>query len=453
MADDLDMTDGALEDPVDLTQGLASPTGTGLRPNAAQLARMGTGGVNPYDARAEAMENNIQKAIEDRRRALVRQQQELVDPANKLMAEAQKPTPRGEAQKFNTEPPSFGMSQDEMKNMLSTVTALAAVGGMLTRRPLTAMLGNFSAGVNGFVQGKMQDYKMQMDQFKINFEKAKADHDEYWKALQSGIEASKGDLAKMQVVLQTKAMQYGQENDIKGLDIQGLQTQYGQILRRAASFESTWEKVQRLHEATQNQVENRLERRRAAQVHEQETERHNREMEESKAARTPKISQKDAQSLAAIEQNVSRIDSILKQVEARPGVTGVTGLANRWYERIAPQLGVGISGTPANDFETAMGVLKGSMYKELVGAGNISKAEWTRIDNILKGLSWSDSPDVVKGAMNQVKGILRERGVLQRATPSIVSEAKDMLKKGYAASDLMEFARSRGYRLSSEDLE
>ncbi len=107
-------------------------------------------------------------------------------PTLPAMASAGKPP---EAPKIDTK---------EMGETLSLITALAAIGGALTRQPLTAALNNFSAGVHGMVQGKQMVFQDQLKEFDANLKKAHADNTATWQQYQAARDKYKTDIAGLQ---------------------------------------------------------------------------------------------------------------------------------------------------------------------------------------------------------------------------------------------------------------
>ncbi len=75
------------------------------------------------------------------------------------------------------------MSPESMSKAFSTFLTLGALGGLLTRQPMTAALNNMTAAMKGLHDGDEEQYKRATDEFNNNFTKAtaanKAKMDEY----------------------------------------------------------------------------------------------------------------------------------------------------------------------------------------------------------------------------------------------------------------------------------
>lgn len=95
-------------------------------------------------------------------------------------------------------PSSIGIDPKEMNETLSLVTALAAVGGLLTRQPLTAALNNFSAGIHGFVQGKQEVFSRELKAFDANLKKSNAENETIWKKYKAAQDKYGTDIQALQ---------------------------------------------------------------------------------------------------------------------------------------------------------------------------------------------------------------------------------------------------------------
>lgn len=144
------------------------------------------------------------KRIEDMRAAKAAEQAPV---AAKIQAKNEESTPEYKPDALpDFKPPQIDSKQ--MQETLGLVTALAAMGGLLTRTPLTTALTAFSGGVQGMVQGNQEVYKRSMDEFKANFEKAKVKNDELYKQVQSAREKHKTDIQGLTNELSVIAAKY-----------------------------------------------------------------------------------------------------------------------------------------------------------------------------------------------------------------------------------------------------
>lgn len=96
----------------------------------------------------------------------------------------------------------------ETQGMLALVTALAVFGGAFTRKPLTAALNNFTAGVTGFVQGKQKVYDNALKEFKSNLEEARSKNEQIWREYVAAKDKHGTDIRALQQEMQIIAARY-----------------------------------------------------------------------------------------------------------------------------------------------------------------------------------------------------------------------------------------------------
>jgi hypothetical protein len=135
---------------------------------------------------------------------------------------------------------------EEMQETLSLITALAAVGGLLSRQPLTAALSNFSAGVHGYVQGKQDVFKNELKSFDANLKKANAENDAVWKKYKAAqdkhgtdIQALQNEIAVIAAETQNPIdIELAKRGDIVSLMKMHEQTNnnYNKVLEKTAQF-------------------------------------------------------------------------------------------------------------------------------------------------------------------------------------------------------------------------
>lgn len=130
------------------------------------------------------------------------QQTALAPTRDKLKAQLEQGAPAAPELKEAPTPPSPGIDPAAMKETLSLVTALAAFGGALTKQPLTAALNNFSAGVQGYVQGNQEAYKNGLKDFEANLQKSKTENDAIWKRYEAAQKKYGTDIAGLQGEMQ-----------------------------------------------------------------------------------------------------------------------------------------------------------------------------------------------------------------------------------------------------------
>lgn len=184
---------------------MADELGTGVTIPGTQLGGDAKSIIGQMQARAQEQDKYAQGAERDfgasrEREAAARQAQAAaVGPARqKLKAELGKSPELPAMKDTPPSPGDFGIDPKQMNETLSLVTALAAVGGLLTRQPLTAALNNFSAGIHGFVQGKQQVFADNLKSFDANLKKSNAENDTIWKKYKAAKDKHGTDLQALQ---------------------------------------------------------------------------------------------------------------------------------------------------------------------------------------------------------------------------------------------------------------
>ena len=139
------------------------------------------------------------KASQERQDAAMNAQAAALAPKRAELKAKLEQTPQApELKDVNATPPKPGFDPKEMYESLSLITALAALGGALTKQPLTAALNNFSAGVHGMVQGNEQAYQDNLKEFDANIRKAKEENDTIWKKYQAAKDKYGNDIQGLQ---------------------------------------------------------------------------------------------------------------------------------------------------------------------------------------------------------------------------------------------------------------
>lgn len=177
--------------------------GTGLQPAVGGLP------ANPVVANIAAREKRAtgdiaaqQKIIQEsqaRQDALTKQKMEAGQPimdkisaANQNAPAVPTPTPMPEA------PPTSAIDPQQMHDTVSTLMGLAALGGALTRTPLSAALGAFASGVDGYVAGNQQKYLDGLKDFEAKVKVATGKNKSMWDEYNALKEKHGADIAGLQ---------------------------------------------------------------------------------------------------------------------------------------------------------------------------------------------------------------------------------------------------------------
>jgi hypothetical protein len=105
-------------------------------------------------------------------------------------------------------PQHGGMSQEEMTQNLSTLFAFAAIGGAMTRTPMTAALNAFSAGLKGMYDGDQAAFKRESEIFKQKMDLAIATNNNAHQEYQDAWEKYKNNISVLKEQLGLIATKY-----------------------------------------------------------------------------------------------------------------------------------------------------------------------------------------------------------------------------------------------------
>lgn len=215
------------------------------------------------DKRALGAEQEVKASQEREAAARAAQTQALAPKQAELKAKLQQGAPAAPDLAATPQAPTRPMfDQKEVGETLTMITALAALGGALTRAPLTAALNNFSAGVHGYVQGKHDVFAMQLREFDANLKKAHAENDSAWKKYQAAREKYKTDIGGLQSELKLIAaetqnpidLELAKRGDVVSLEKMAAtrEQQFNKVLENVARIRNTMTQhaeTKRHHEA------------------------------------------------------------------------------------------------------------------------------------------------------------------------------------------------------------
>lgn len=259
----------------------------------ADIPGLGMGGTDPVlqqiIERTRAGDTRLGKVEEDFRASQEREAQarsaqaEALKPKQDELAAKLKQAPEvPQFQQPAAAPPEFKLNDKEVGETLSLITALAALGGALTRQPLTAALNNFSAGVHGYVQGKRDVFALQLREFDANIRKAHAENDAMSKKYQAARDKFKTDVLGLQNALKLIAAETQSPIDMELAHRGDLVSLEKLHATRDDKINKVLENVTRIRETMAAHAETR----RHHQAQEAEIAQHHRALEEkARAAR------------------------------------------------------------------------------------------------------------------------------------------------------------------------
>lgn len=108
---------------------------------------------------------------------------------------------------------------------------------------------------------------------------------------------------------------------------------------------------------------------------------------------------------------IGDLDNLIAQVEADPGVVGAAGFINRMVEGVSGQVPAtrGTVKPSALKFQTDLKAVMASNWRNLVGGGQLSVADYNFLQQIFRGEGVFDEPEATKYAFRRAKEYIRKK--------------------------------------------
>lgn len=179
-----------------MAQGLSIPSlGIGGMPDL---------GVQFSDAQKQ------QKTAMEKVGTATTQREAALAPVEKKIADAGTSAPQ--APQYDQVPDKFqhmGMDDKQMTEAMSTMLALSAIGGLMTRTPMTAALNSFSAGMQGLMKGDHELFQRESKTFDHNMKQAIAKNQQAAAEYKDAWEKHKLDITTLQSEWNMISKKYG----------------------------------------------------------------------------------------------------------------------------------------------------------------------------------------------------------------------------------------------------
>ncbi len=282
----------------------------GVSRDPAIAALLQSAGEGKTDAAKAEQEFKASRAREEQARSA---QGVAMKPKQDQLQAALGNTPKApETKPIPEAPKQMPFDTKEVGDTLALITTLAALGGALTRQPLTTALNAFSAGVQGFVKGDHAAYESKLKEFHAGVEKAKNENETVWKKYAAAKDKYKTDIAGLQnelklIAAETQSpidMELAKQGDVVSL-LKIRETSRDHFQKAAATAARIGEQG-RAHAET-------------AKAHE-ETARHNKAMEEEKVAKDKELKDKAAATAAAAKDKEKAAATAKAETERRQRV-------------------------------------------------------------------------------------------------------------------------------------
>jgi hypothetical protein len=171
--------------------------GTGMAGTQPFLQKI-MGGIDSSQAQSAQTDEQI-KASQQREQAARATQAAALGPNIARQKAALGNVPQmGEMKPAPEAPKAPKMDEKAMHETISVITALAAMGGALTRHPLTAALNNFAAGVDGLQKGQQDAFQKNLKEFDANLKKSNAENEAISKKYAAASKKYSNDIQALQ---------------------------------------------------------------------------------------------------------------------------------------------------------------------------------------------------------------------------------------------------------------
>lgn len=111
-----------------------------------------------------------------------------------------------------------GMSPEELKSSMSTMMAFAAIGGLMTRAPMTAALNAFSGALQGYIKGDNELFKRESQVFDRNMKLAVEKGAAASRRYRDIVAKANGDLGIIQQQMRLAATEFNDTVTLAQLD-------------------------------------------------------------------------------------------------------------------------------------------------------------------------------------------------------------------------------------------
>lgn len=328
------------------------------------------GGITPMFDPAKYREREQKSAdIEKQIGETIKAREAALTPVETKMADLQKTAP--ELPKFEKLPDKLeykGPNPKEQQEFLSSMFMFAALGGMMTRQPMTAALNSFASAMAGYRAGDAEKFQRESKVFEENLKlaisKNKQAHDEYMMAF----EKHKGNVSALKTEWDLIARKYGdtisqlntENNNVKG------QLQRMEAMRRgdqSAMQSERQHKLQmaKMQESLNMQRANLEERRREFDLRQEQSQRQfEARLEQQRVLAEQKIAAaKEKGSAAGLKgkqldtfihntSNIEAMDELIKAIAENPDAVGFKTLVPGIILNRADPEGIPIRASIAN---------------------------------------------------------------------------------------------------------
>ncbi len=310
---------------------------------------------------------------------------------------------------------------DPMQGYTSLIGVLGAIGSMFTRHPLTATMNGAAGAITAMKQSDQAAFDKKFDVWKAQNENAFKLMDYQNKIYDTVLKNKNASVDQRLSEMQAHAamfkddymMQLAKDKNI--MEMEELQLKRQEAGEKASEYA---DKIQDTKDKRDIFAEWKKENPNAKA--DDVAAAHARIFDPSVAAASVKAQAAADKEFNKNKQNyeqaATQIDDLIDMVDKSPdkgvGVTGATGMARRMGETVETMLPSAMGGnaaTPASDFQSKLNTLKLQLPKLLTGTSKSAADERAKVDTILRGTSFGDTPAKTRNALVQLKAIFDKR--------------------------------------------
>lgn len=333
-----------------------------------------------------------------------------------------------------------GMSEQELGDSMKMMFTFAALGGLMTRAPMTAALNAFSGGVKGLVQGDQIVYQRSKDEFDRNFKVAIEKNAEARQEYQDAFAKHKGNMQDLMNEWTIIAKKHGDTTSAINMERQDIQGQ----LRHIETMGKMNLEMKKIDERFSREDRRIAETERANRVREagKDWDLFLRERgldikEQAAGAKTVTADEGKArfsQSLDKLESFYKTLSELGGAVDTKAGA--VDNIVNRVAASSAGQIAGSALGTEAQSERNKIAQLRPLLIIELKNATGMSAQQLNSNMELQTFLNAATDPRLdIQANMEAIKSLRRIAEKMPKAAPGIPKEPAAAAGGGFADPD------------------
>lgn len=249
--------------------------------------------------------------------------------------------------------------------------ALAVLGSLKARRPMTAALSTAASAMESYKQGKMDQYEKQREQWKDQATQALQQNQMELDQYRAVMESTKGNIQALQAELSALGSVFQDEHLMSMI--------------AAGNVDKSLEILDKRQDATTRMLS-------------------------AIGKLSSSASIKNEQAVGEIDNTIEKLERMKKLVKADPSLVGAKGMAKRGVQRIEGQLKPGQGSFPeATKFQSEVETLKTGLSSSILRTRYFSGPAQKKLDELVEGLGRFDDPQTVVGNFDVLIDLLKNK--------------------------------------------